>query len=230
MSSSRFLADTRPRRCPLAGPAGPVTSGCPRLSPGPGPLPASRPRTSPPRLRHGRHWCQSAPEGRPLAGWEVIRPAHSAARRLAGKLPYYCDAENGETPSRARGAVTVGIPSGGSAAAKVRGSRAGVPGKKAPRRCSRATAAFRGARLSARGFRRGSCGCRALPATTWSPARGEVGARWLQRLRGAGGRRRSCAGAGRARCPSASRAPPWRSRGLPSDQNSPSARKGRKQP
>lgn len=94
MSCSRIPADTRGARgsCHLRLPPPPSR---------PGPLPASSPRTSPPRLRRGRHWCQPAPEGRPLAGWEVIRPAHSAARRLAGKLPYYCDAENRETPSRA---------------------------------------------------------------------------------------------------------------------------------
>ncbi|KAK2499130.1 hypothetical protein MC885_016969, partial [Smutsia gigantea] len=42
---------------------------------------------------------------------------------LAGKLPYYCDAENGETPAGARGAVTVGIPSGRSAGTEFWGSK-----------------------------------------------------------------------------------------------------------
>lgn len=130
-----------------------VTVGCPRLPPGSGPFPATSPRISPPRLRlhRGHHWCRSAPEGSPLAGRAVLYPAHSAARRLARKLPYYCDAEIGETLSRVGGAVTAGIPSGGSAAAEVRGAGAGVLGRRAPRGCSRAPAAARpprSARLS----------------------------------------------------------------------------------
>lgn len=189
MSSSRTLANIRGRRCPLAEPAGPVISPpAPphRLPPWPGPLPASSPRTSPsPWLSRGSHWCPPAPKGRPLAGWEVIQQAHSAARRLARKLPYYCDAENGETPSGARGAVTVGIPSSGSAAAKVRGAGAGIPGRRAEGSCSSAAAAFHWAPLSARGSWRGSCGCRSLPTTTWGRAHREVGARCLQYLRGA---------------------------------------------
>ena len=153
-----------------------VTLGGPRLPPGPGPFPATSPRISPPRLRlhRGRHWCRSAPEGSPLAGRAVLYPAHSAARRLARKLPYYCDAEIGETLSQVGGAVTVGIPSGGSAAAEVRGAGAGVLGRRAPRSCSRAPAAFGAAQLSALSSWRGGCGCQALSAATRSRARGSA--------------------------------------------------------
>lgn len=187
-----------PHRCPFAGPAGPVTSApAPhRLPPGPGPLPASSPRTSPTRwLRRRSHWCRPAPEERPLAGWEVIHWAHSATRRLARKLPYYCDAENGETPSRVRGAVTVGIPSSGAAAAKVRGAGAGVPrrGRRVPL----------GTAVSAR----------LLAGRLQVAARDDLGP-------GAWGGR-GAAPAVPAGRPSASHAPPWRSRGSPSDQELP---------
>lgn len=88
----------------------------------------------------GAHW----------PGGPSFTQAHSAARRLAGKLPYYCDAEIRETPSRAGGALTVGIPSGGAAAAKVRGeggrswegghrgAAAARPPRSAPPGCQRA--------------------------------------------------------------------------------------------
>lgn len=49
----------------------------------------------------------------------------------------------------------------------------------------RASAAFCRPPLSVRGARRGRCGCRALPATSWGRARGQVGVRRPQCLRGA---------------------------------------------
>lgn len=49
----------------------------------------------------------------------------------------------------------------------------------------RAAAAFCRPPLSVRGARRGRCGCRALPATSWGRARGQVGVRRPQCLRGA---------------------------------------------
>lgn len=231
-SAGRLPADTRPRRCPLAGPAGPVTSACPRLPPRPGPLPASRPRISPPRLRRrrGRHWRPSAPEGPPLAGWEVTRPAHSAALRLAGKLPYYCDAENGETPSRAGGAVTVGIPSGGSAAAEVRGSGPGFPGRSQRGAASARPRVPPGRAVRAR-LPEGLLGLLRLQGRSpRRPGAARAGRSGRGGCGACGARAAGLRRAGRARCPSASRAPPRRSRGLPWDRKSPRAQKGRKQP
>ena len=120
----------------------------------------------------------------------ILHPAHSTARRLAGKLPYYCDAEIGETPSRVGGAVTVGIPRGGSAAAEVRGAGWGGPG---PREEGTAeprpsvSRVLRGTAVRAR-LPEGRLRLRAPPVTARGRARGEVGARRLQCLRGAGAR------------------------------------------
>ena len=76
----------------------------------------------------------------------------------------------------------------------------GVPGKRVPRSCSRATAAFRRARLSARGSGRGGCGCgcscRALPATTWGRRSGRSGRGACSACGTQGRGRLGCAGLG----------------------------------
>lgn len=201
--------------CPAVlspGPPVPSARPAPLRPPGPGPLPASRPRTSPPRLglRRGRRGCGPAPEGRPLAVRAILHPAHSAARRLAGKLPYYCDAEIGETLSRVGGAVTVGIPRGGSAAAEVRGARGPGSRKEGTAEPRRGTAVR--ARLS-----EGRLPLRLRGASRDSPGQGARG--------GLGAAPAVPAGRGRA---GVSRAPPRRPRGAPCDLQSPSARGGRK--
>lgn len=181
-------------------PAGAAFPRPPRLPPGPGPLPRLPPADLPvpPSAPPRPPLVAARPRGRPLVRREVTHPAHSATRRLAGKLPYYCDAESGDTRSPARGTVTVGIPSGSSAPAKVRGAGAGVPGRRAPRSGLCAAAAFHGARLSARGARRGCCGGGAS-STTWGRARGRRG-------------RAPAVPAGHPR--PQLRAPPWRSGGF----------------
>lgn len=158
--------------------------GPPPAPSGPGPLPASRPRPSPPRLRcrRGRHWCGPAPEGRPLAAWEVIHPRIPPPAGLRGNFLIIVTPKTekpragpeGLSPSESRGAVRLLLRCAGRGP----GFQGGGPAELQPRR------AGHGCQRAAPGAAAAAAG--RFPRRPGAGAR-DVGARRLQCLRARGG-------------------------------------------